>query len=276
MNLKVIFPDMLGYGRTDAPQELEKYSMKSMGNDIAELLAQVCPGEQVILGGHDWGGNFVWRFALWHPELLRAVFSICTPYSPPLATYIPLEQLVERLPNFRYQLRLAGPDAEAFITTPARIRGLLAGLYGGRGPGGEIAFNVAEGPLFENLEKIENSPVVSAEEMDYYVREYSRNGMRGPLNWYRTRKVNYEEEVALLKDGQPPRITVPAMVISATKDAALPPRLTVGMEKHFDSLTKAEVDSHHWAQWGAAEAVNGHVKKFVESVLQTGPIKSSI
>ncbi|EOO02733.1 putative epoxide hydrolase protein [Phaeoacremonium minimum UCRPA7] len=275
MNLRVIVPDMLGYGRTDAPQEIEKYSFKSTGDDIAELLGQVCPGEQIILGGHDWGGSFAWRFALWHPELLKAVFSICTPYNQPLPVYVSLEQLVERLPNFRYQLRLAGPDAEREIVTPQRIRGLLSGLYGGRGPEGEIGFTVAEGPIFENLEKIENSPIVSSEDMDYYVQEYSRNGMRGPLNWYRTRKVNYEEEVALLKDG-PPRIHVPSLFISATRDPALLPALSAGMDKHFDNLTRAEVDSHHWAQWGAAEDVNAHIKKFVQSVLQIGPVKSSI
>ena len=275
LKLRVIAPDMLGFGRTDAPQELEKYSLKSIGDDIAELLGQICPGEQVILGGHDWGGHFVWRMALWHPELVRGVFSVCTPYNPPQPVYIPLEQLVERLPNFKYQLQLAGPDAEREVVGPTRIRGLLAGLYGGRGPNGERAFTITKGAIFENLEKIKESPMASKEELDYYVQEYCRNGMRGPLNWYRTRKVNYDEEVVLLKDG-PPKIKVPALVISAKQDPALPPRLTEGMEKHFDNLTKAQVDSHHWAHWSAAEDVNAHIKKFLESVLQIGPVKSSI
>jgi hypothetical protein len=53
---------------------------------------------------------------------------------------------------------------------------------------------------------------VQVQEVDYYVDQYSRNGLHGPgslplpkddaiakmkyaVNWYRTRRVNYEEDL---------------------------------------------------------------------------------
>jgi soluble epoxide hydrolase / lipid-phosphate phosphatase len=74
--LSVLVPDMLGYGGTDAPEELEPYSFKSVSADIAALVAHAWgPETKIILGGHDWGGAVIWRFAMWHPELLLGVFS---------------------------------------------------------------------------------------------------------------------------------------------------------------------------------------------------------
>ena len=65
LNLRVVVPDMLGYGRTDAPSALEPYSLKHGADDMAQLMARVLiasPNKRFILGGHDWGGMFVWRF----------------------------------------------------------------------------------------------------------------------------------------------------------------------------------------------------------------------
>lgn len=52
LGLRVIVPDMLGYGRTDAPEAAEEYSMKKIAGDIRALVAHVAgPEERVILGG---------------------------------------------------------------------------------------------------------------------------------------------------------------------------------------------------------------------------------
>lgn len=282
LGLRVLVPDMLGYGGTDAPQDLSLYSLKSVSDDLAELVRQVLPSptERIILGGHDWGGALVWRFALWHPDLLRGVFSICTPYASPSAVYLDLEATVERLPNFRYQVQLAGPDVEREIgSDPAKLRAMLSGLYGARGPNREVVFSTQQGVNFEHLDKMGKSPLLSDEEIEFYVRQYARNGMRGPLNWYRTRKVNYEEELALLgEDGKtPPKLQTPALMVVASRDEALPPRMAEGMSASFESLRIAEVDGTHWSLWEpVAEQTNGHIGNFVEELLSGASVKASI
>lgn len=269
---------MLGYGGTDAPQDLALYSLKNVCDDVAELVKQVLgrDDETIILGGHDWGGQVVWRFALWHPEMLKGVFSVCTPYVGPSPKFLEYEDMVKILPNFQYQIQLAGPDVEREVNSdPAKIRGFLSGLYGATGPGRVRGFTTGHGVHFENLDTMGPSPLLNEEEIEFYVAQYARNGMRGPLNWYRTRKINYEEELALLKDGQQPKIKTPAMVIVAKRDAALPPQMAEGMGNHFDSLKKGVVDGSHWALWDSTENVNAQVGEFVEEVLG-GPVKSSI
>lgn len=277
MGLQVIVPDMLGYGGTDAPQELEKYSLKSMCDDMADLVAQIVPGEQIFLGGHDWGGALVWRLVLWHPELIKAVFSVCTPYAGPRPHYIDMEAFTTSLPNFKYQIQLAGPDVERELgSDPAKIRGFLTGIYGGRGPNGEQAFTTTKGVAFEHLDKM-NPGLLSQEEVDYYVEQYSRNGVRGPLNWYRTRKINFEEELALLKDGQQPIIKTPALVVMSTNDAALPPFMATGMENYFENLRKTEVLGTHWSLLEDANVqVNAEIKSFIEANMGSAPVKAQI
>lgn len=79
LGLRVVAPDMMGYGGTDAPQvsedKLEPYSMKRASDDIAELARQLGV-DRIIIGGHDWGGFVVYRCALWHPELISHGMSI--------------------------------------------------------------------------------------------------------------------------------------------------------------------------------------------------------
>jgi soluble epoxide hydrolase / lipid-phosphate phosphatase len=35
--------------------------------------------------------------------------------------------------------------------------------------------------------------------MDYYVDQYSRSGLHGTVNWYRTREANWKDEKELVK-----------------------------------------------------------------------------
>lgn len=277
LGLQVIVPDMLGYGGTDAPQELAAYSLKSVCADLAELARQVVgDDETIVLGGHDWGGQVVWRFALWHPELLRGVFSVCTPYVGPSPRFYQYEDMVKILPNFRYQIQLAGPDVEREIgSDPDKIRGLLTGMYGAKGPEGEHVFTTDHGVHLDQLTRMGKSPLLDEEEVEFYVEQYARKGMRGPVNWYRTRKINFEEELPLLKDGQQPTIKTPALMIVAKRDVALPPQMSEGMGKHFVSLKKTMVDGSHWALWDSTERVNADIGEFVEGIL-SGPVKASI
>ncbi|KAG5985636.1 hypothetical protein E4U54_005904, partial [Claviceps lovelessii] len=136
MGFRVVAPNMVGYAGTSRPEELGQWSMKSIADDI-EALARHVLGEkgekgekgQIILGGHDWGGAVVWRVALWHPERIRAVFSVCTPFQAPSTRWMPLEEHLAagRLAHFRYQLQLAGPDVEARVTTPQHVGHFLRG-----------------------------------------------------------------------------------------------------------------------------------------------------
>jgi pimeloyl-ACP methyl ester carboxylesterase len=99
LGLRVVVPDMMGYGGTDAPESPTFYTYKRASDDLAELAKQI-GASSIILGGHDWGGAVVYRFALRYPKLVSAVFSVCTPFAPPRKEFVDATVL----PNFKYQV----------------------------------------------------------------------------------------------------------------------------------------------------------------------------
>ncbi|KAK6209645.1 hypothetical protein QIS74_11229 [Colletotrichum tabaci] len=280
LGYQVVAPDCLGYGQTSSPEKLEEWSLKSMSDDVKALCDQIVPGEQIILGGHDWGGALVWRVAMWHPDLIKGVFSVCTPYNAPTTAWFDLADIIAagHLTNFKYQLQLRGPEVEEKLTKPEDIRQFLQGIYGGRGANGELAFNTDRGVLFENIGKIGPTPLLSEEEVAYYTDNFAKSGMRGPLNWYRTRRINYDEELPLAEktaaEGGDYKVTPPSLFILASKDTALPPAMAAGMDKNFVDLTRGEVKATHWALWEAPEEVNEQIKQWIESKVDKKPTAS--
>lgn len=114
---------------------LQDYTFRAHANAIAAIAAQTRT-TQLILGGHDWGGAVVYRVAQWYPQLIRAVFSIATPYAATSRTFTSTEELAKgRLPNFGYQLQLGSEDGvmEKAMGGDEKLVGkFLKGMYGGR------------------------------------------------------------------------------------------------------------------------------------------------
>ncbi|KAI0199687.1 Alpha/Beta hydrolase protein [Astrocystis sublimbata] len=268
LNMQVVVPDMLGYGQTDAPDSFEDYTLKKMTAQVYKLVKTVTD-QPIILGGHDWGGLFVWRLAQYYPELVRCVFSVCVPYLPPSSTSMSIEELVKKLPNFTYQLQLSGGGTEAIVakSPEVRLRAFLNGLYGGVTPEGKPAFTVSHGLVEENIDAIERSPLFTPEMIDFYYQEYARHGIRGPCNWYRTRELNAADEKVLAADNF--KFPMPAMLLMADKDAALPVWMATGQEQHFTGSFKLETltDCSHWAMLQKPVEVNKHIGDFLKDVL---------
>lgn len=162
------------------PESISVYGMKRAADDIAEL-AKAVGAEQIILGGHDWGGFTVYRVALWHPHLVKGIFAVCTPYNPPHRHFNPLDAIVARAPQFGYQKQLAGTELEAALKDPQSIRAFLLAMYGGRPAKGGYAFTPEHGIDLGALSSgIGSSPVIADDVVDYYVEQFSRSGMHGP------------------------------------------------------------------------------------------------
>jgi pimeloyl-ACP methyl ester carboxylesterase len=195
-----------------------------------------------------------------------------------MESYVSKEQLVTRVPNFGYQLQFAGPEVEEKAVGRDGIRGFLSVLYGARGKGGEQLFNPANGVKLDSVVagEVGESPLLSKEEMDFYASEYERNGLRGPLNWYRTWEVNYEEERKLVEEKRN-RVTVPALMVMASRDVALPPAMAAAMDQYCDDLVKREVNASHWALWETPAETNQHIGEFLDVILKDKrAVKASI
>ncbi len=225
---------------------------------------------------HTRGGAIVYRFAQYYPQLVSHLFSICTPYFPPSPAYEPLHILVnKRLPNFRYQQHFASGELEEVLQSKSDIKAFLNGMYGARGPNREVAFDAEKGVFLEHLGKLGATPLLSAEELEYYAQEYFRHGLHGPLNWYRNREVNYVDELEAFfpevlqggKAGEGPKVKQEVLFVLATKDQALKPHMAAKMGERIPKLTRREVKAGHWALWEKPEEVNGILKEWFEGVV---------
>lgn len=64
---RVIAPDLRGYGKTEAPRDVEAYAMPLLCADVLALL-DALGLDKVSLVGHDWGAAIGWRLCALAPE----------------------------------------------------------------------------------------------------------------------------------------------------------------------------------------------------------------
>jgi pimeloyl-ACP methyl ester carboxylesterase len=65
-----VAPDLRGYGRSDRPEEAEKYTIVHDIGDIVRLL-EALGAKQAVIAGHEIGATIAWQTALLRPERFR-------------------------------------------------------------------------------------------------------------------------------------------------------------------------------------------------------------
>ncbi|KAI1413789.1 alpha/beta-hydrolase [Hypoxylon sp. FL1857] len=266
LGYQVIVPHMLGYAQTSSPAEFDEFSFKKQSDELAALLDQIVPDEQVILGGHDWGGGLVWPFAIYYPELFKGIFSITYPYLPPATEYVDLADAIRvgQYPTFKYQLQFREPSFDREFSNETEIRQLLLAVNEAKSPDGKTAFS-PNGIDLDLLPYLHQPSLLSDAELDLYVSEFQIRGLRGPLNWYRTAKINFEDELPIAQAGGH-RFTMPTLFVQALRDPVLIPELSEGMDQYFDKLTRAEVNTGHWAMIEGPDEVNKILNSWVATI----------
>jgi hypothetical protein len=128
------------------------------------------------------GCMIAYRFALEYPSFVTHVFTCAVPYFPTMENFIPTEVLVQFLPTLGYQLQFGSKEGiiESVTKGKAGIRNFLNALYGGYTSDGKVAMTAEKGVDLDLMPSLERSPFVSEDELDYYVEEYSRNGLSAP------------------------------------------------------------------------------------------------
>src|SRR6516225_2527979 len=77
----VVAPDMRGYGHTDRPEEIDKYTLLHLVGDIVSLL-DALGVETAVIAGHDWGAPVAWHAALLRPDRFHGVIGLSVPFRP--------------------------------------------------------------------------------------------------------------------------------------------------------------------------------------------------
>jgi pimeloyl-ACP methyl ester carboxylesterase len=268
---RAVAPDMRGYGGTDAPADIERYTIFHMVGDMVELVKAL--GEtQAVAIGHDWGAPVAWHCAMLRPDIFRAVVGMSVPFSPP--GYVDFLDSLKKLGISTFYIQYFQAPGVAEAELEKDVRQSLRRIYfaaGGeqRDPTKGFGLLNPGGGLLDNTVDPETLPPwMSEAELDYYTAEFTRAGFRGGLNWYRNMTRTWS--LSGPWRGQP--ITVPALFIAGSRDGVLRfPAAKAQMDAYPKTLPllrgKHILDgAGHWIQQERAEAVNGLLVEFLKGL----------
>ncbi|MFZ4601317.1 MAG: alpha/beta fold hydrolase [Caulobacterales bacterium] len=263
----VVAPDMRGYGKSDKPAAIEAYNQVEVVNDVIGLIPALGYKTAVVIG-HDWGAPTAWAAALHHPNVVRAVGALSVPFLPrsPVPPMAMLRAIFAG--QFFYQLYFFEPGvAEAEFEADIRtaLRKFLV-MAGGETDLTKLPPKKEGDDLLSNLPDPKTLPAwLSEADLDFYAAEFTRSGMRGPLNYYRNHDLTWE----LTKDG-PTTIAQPAFFIGGANDGVImmAAEALKAMPNYVTDLriNKLIPAIGHWTQQEAPDAVNETICAFLKDL----------
>ncbi|WP_245273696.1 alpha/beta hydrolase [Mesorhizobium sp. WSM3224] len=217
---RAVAPDLRGYGRSDRPEETEKYTILHDIGDIVGLV-DALGAKQAVIAGHDIGAAIAWQTALLRPDRFRAVIAFSPPFrSRGFGDPGPPTTLMPRTKDaVFYQLYFQTAEAEAALGRDLRrtFRSMFYSLSGDGPPPAE-AGGVAPGMVPRNGDFLTNPMSlpswITESDIDVYVETFTRSGFRGPLNWWR----NIDRSWELMAAFSQAVVTVPALYIAGDHD----------------------------------------------------------
>ncbi|MDW9400472.1 alpha/beta fold hydrolase [Sinorhizobium meliloti] len=233
-----VAPDMRGYGETDSPAEVTRYSTFDLVGDLVGLLdALSC--ENAIIVGNDWGSTVAWQATLLRPDRFKGVVAIGVPMmdAPPAPPTTFFPQTDDELFYTLYFREPGVAEAELDRNVDATLRKILFSASREPGPrregdGTPNPFNMVSRNtgLLPTLPTPDVLPRwLSEADLAQYVNSFRRTGFRGALNYYRNLDANWHLQRSL--SGL--KVEVPALYMVGEQDVGLS---MPGMRQIIDAM----------------------------------------
>ena len=237
---RCIAPNLRGYERSSAPEDVKAYRAKYLVQDILALIDSECGAAPLAaLVAHDWGGAVAWNLANQHPQRLRQLVIVNSPHPGPLLKALQhdaAQQAASAYMNFLVQ-----PDAAAQLAAKGfqRLFGFLTGQ------------DTSLTSLTANPDSAALPNWLTPEVQERY-RTVWQHGLQGGLNYYRASPLrpatpNDPGASAIQIPAEALRIDVPTLLLWAQDDVALLPCLTEGLDAHIPDLKLVPIEqATHW------------------------------
>jgi pimeloyl-ACP methyl ester carboxylesterase len=262
---RAVAPDMRGYGQTDRPAEIEKYTLLHLVGDMVGLL-DALEAPTAAIAGHDWGAPVAWHAALLRPDRFRAVIGLSVPFRP-RGSRRPTSAMPQTDEAVFYQLYFQQPGvAEAELGRDPRrtLRMVL------RTPPKEVNPLVTmvprQGGWLSRMPEPTALPAWLTEpDLDFYAGEFARTGFSGGLNWYRNIDRNWE----LLAPYARAQVQVPALYMAGDRDLVLSfpgmRELLPSLSRFVPKLQRTVIlpGCGHWTQQERPREVNAAMIEFL-------------
>ena len=242
--LRLIMPDLRGFGDSDWPQDVADYATDTLVADIFAL-ADALEIDRFALVGHDWGGAIAWAAALRGSPRVERLAIVNSPH--PLIFQKSLIQDEAQRAASQYMRAFRDPGMEAGV---ARM-------------GVETFFD-------KSFSKHVDTSRITAEERQIYIDQWSRPGaLSAMFNWYRSSQVTVpaiDEDAdmpAWVARGVP-KLKIPVRVIWGLEDKALLPIQLEGIGEVGDDVEVFPLKGvGHFAPWEAPEQVAAALGPFL-------------
>jgi pimeloyl-ACP methyl ester carboxylesterase len=264
-----VAPDVRGYGRTDAPDAIDAYTMQHMTDDAVGVLDALDARTAVVVG-HDWGSPMAWNSAVLHPDRFTAVVGMSVPYMP-RGPVPPLQMMAQVFANnFFYILYFQEPGkAEAELEADPRttLRTFLYSASGDNTADANFWQKPKDATFLDGLPDPgdDNLPSwLTREDLDYFAGEFARTGFRGGLNRYRNMDRDWEQLPQLAGA----KVTQPALFIAGDKDGVLTFAPPDQMKDWVPNLRKIVMlpGAGHWTQQERPAEVNAALIEFLRGL----------
>ena len=258
----VAAPDMRGYGGTSKPNEISEYDVLKLSSDIIAI-ADYLNFEEFNIVGHDWGAPVAWHTSLYYHDRVNKVCGMSVPHT--VSSMSPIETMKFLFKDiFFYMLYF---QKEGLVEKELEIdmeKSLLA-IYGSISSGEHKVETFQPVPFSKDMTFLKSlgeghdfPNFMSKDEFKFYVEEFSKNGMRGPINWYRNIDRNWE----ITKNTHGKKISTPSCFITGEDDP-------VGKWAPINSnLYENLIENHsisdcgHWVQQEKPDQVNQILLEF--------------
>lgn len=268
---RAVAPDMRGYGGTDAPPNVEDYTLRHIVGDTVELVKQL--GEtQAVIVGHDWGAPAAWNSAMLRPDVFRAVVGMSVPWSP--SGYVDFLAALEKLGVKTFYIQYFQTVGRAEAEFEKDVRDALRRIYhtasgDNRSKGVGFATLPENGGFLDNTAPPDDYPSWQPKEsLDYYVAQFQRSGFRGGLNWYR----NMTRSWRLFGPFRGVVIKQPSMFVAGSRDGVLKfPNAQKQIEAFPQTLPGLRglhivEGAGHWVQQERPDEVNRALVDFLKGL----------
>jgi pimeloyl-ACP methyl ester carboxylesterase len=269
----VVAPDMRGYGKTEAPEAIDQYTLLHLVGDMIGLL-DALDAETAVIVGHDWGGPVAWHAALLRPDRFHAVIGLSVPYRP-RGKVRPTTVMPRTDDAVFYQLYFQQPgiaEADLEADVQSSIRGMLLQVSGEASvaPSGFAMVPLAGG-MRARTQAVGQAPLpgwLTEADIGFYTGEFKRTGFRGGLNWYRNIDRNWE----ILAPFAGAKVSVPALYVAGERDLVLAFPGAAEMVANLPTVVPELRETimlpgcGHWTQQERPEEVNAALIAFLRTL----------
>jgi soluble epoxide hydrolase / lipid-phosphate phosphatase len=275
LGLKIIVPDLLGYGGTSKPTNVNLYDHRLMTQDVVEIL-DAEGVDKVIPIGHDFGCWFTFKFQVNAPERCLAAVHIGIAYMPPIPVMPDLETLnaiTEHqvgYPRYSYFHLFTAPDAPELFSK--RLDSVWHVMHGDRKDWTKYIF-CTPNAMREWLEADGTDVPLKPYAQDERLRDEWKADKRTPADWeptfcwYRAFTEGIQSEADKTIPEERYKLQVPVLAIMCTGDGVNPVETLEAPKQAglFAELTEKVMEVGHWCTYERPDELSRLIIDYLEA-----------